>query len=39
MAYHDRMHDMVSVAFRETSPVATEVDNVEELNLDAKSVL
>ena len=35
---HDRMHDMITDAFRETTTVAVEVDNVEveEPNLDAK---
>ena len=34
---HDRMHDMVTDAFRETTSVATaEVENVEEPNFDAK---
>ena len=35
---HDRMHDMVTYVFRETtSVVAAKVENVEEPNLEAKS--
>lgn len=37
VANHDRMHDIVINAFRETtSVVVVEVENVEELNLYAK---
>ena len=36
MVDHDRMHDMVTDAFRETRSVIEEVENVEGPNLDAK---
>ncbi|XP_056841656.1 uncharacterized protein LOC130494856 [Raphanus sativus] len=36
MVDHDRMHDMVTDAFRETTSVIEEVKNVEGPNLDAK---
>ncbi|XP_056847467.1 uncharacterized protein LOC130498122 [Raphanus sativus] len=36
MVDHDRMHDMVTDAFRETTSVIEEVENVEGPNLDAK---
>ena len=37
MVDHDRMHDMVTDAFRATRSVIEEVENVEGPNLDAKS--
>ena len=36
MVDHDRMHDIVTYAFRETTLVIEEVENVEGPNLEAK---
>ena len=36
MVDHDRMHDMVTNAFRETTSIIEEVENVEWPNLEAK---
>ena len=36
MVDHDRMHDMVTDAFRETTSIIKEVENVEGPNMEAK---
>ena len=36
MVDHDRMHDMVTDAFRETTSIIEKVENVEGPNLEAK---